>query len=165
VTIDLSAIAASVCAPFEMKGGSTILLLENEEHDVFIFRRALSKLEFPGLVRVVPNVTQAKAYLVGTGEFQNRNYYPLPDFIVSDLKMHGETGLEFLHWLRQQPAFSEIPFFILSGSGLAEDQARALALGAKHYFTKTGDFPEAVERVRTLIDLAAKDAPRTQPSA
>ena len=147
-----------------MKGGPTILLLENEEHDVFIFRRALSKLEFPGVVRVVSNTTQAKAYLLGTGEFQGRDYYPLPDFIVSDLKMHGETGLDFLHWMRQQPAFSHIPFFVLSGSGLAEDQAKAMALGAKSYFTKSGDFPVAVEQVKTLIDLAAQNAPVERPS-
>jgi hypothetical protein len=40
-----------------------ILLIENDEDDAFLFRRALSKLEFQGVVHLVNTVAEACAYL------------------------------------------------------------------------------------------------------
>src|SRR4051812_20805363 len=78
----------------------TILLLEHDEADIFFFRRALASLNFPGNVRVVYSVAEARDYLHGRGKYSDREYFPLPDLIVSDLKVPGRTGMEFLEWLR-----------------------------------------------------------------
>src|SRR5688572_10374133 len=64
-----------------------ILLIENEESDVFLFRRALSRLNFIGVVRVVGSVSEAREYLEGRGRFADRSYDPLPDLIVSDMNL------------------------------------------------------------------------------
>ena len=45
-------------------------------------------------------VELARAYLDGTEPFQDRSQFPLPDLIVSDLKLYGETGAQFHAWLR-----------------------------------------------------------------
>lgn len=129
-----------------------ILLLENEENDVFFFRRALSALRFRGQLRVVENVTQAREYLEGKGEFKNQKYFPRPDLIVSDLKLTGKTGLEFLRWLRTEPNYAEIPFVMFSGSALPQEREAALEEGARAFFTKSAEFAIMRERVQEILN-------------
>ena len=49
-----------------------ILLIENDESDVFFFRRALSRLGYRGTVRIVTGVTDARAYLENKGPYTDR---------------------------------------------------------------------------------------------
>ena len=49
-----------------------ILLIENDDADVFLFRRALSKLDYRGDVRVVGSVTEARAYMENRGSFADK---------------------------------------------------------------------------------------------
>jgi CheY-like chemotaxis protein len=128
-----------------------ILLIENDEGDVFLFRRALSRLNYDGGVRVVGSVTEARAYLEGLGPFADRTYYALPDLIVSDMNLSGQTGNDFLEWLRQNPAFCELPFVFLSGSFGPADKARADELSAGSFFVKSGDINVMVERVAHML--------------
>jgi CheY-like chemotaxis protein len=128
-----------------------ILLIENDEGDVFLFRRALSRLNYNGSVRVVGSVTEARSYLEGAGGFSDRNYYVLPDLIVSDMNLSGQTGNEFLEWLRDQPEFCNIPFIFLSGSFGPADKARSAELSPTGFFTKSGDIDVMVERVAHIL--------------
>src|SRR5204862_4128758 len=104
------------------KGGATpvILLIENDQDDVFLFRRALAKAGYTGDLRVVGSATEARAYMENTHPFKDPLYYRQPNLIVSDFRLAGHTALEFLTWLRFQPATTHIPIVMLSGvaSGL-----------------------------------------------
>ena len=55
----------------ETRGGAVpvILLIENDEADIFLFRRALAQLNFPGAVQVVGSVSEARDYLEGHDKF------------------------------------------------------------------------------------------------
>jgi PAS domain S-box-containing protein len=63
------------------------------------------------------------------------------DAVVSDYKMPGKDGLEFLKELRAKG--NDIPFILFTGKGREEVIIKALNLGADHYVNKNGD-PEAV---------------------
>jgi CheY-like chemotaxis protein len=128
-----------------------ILLLENEDNDVFFIRRALAAVQYKGQVHVVATATQARSYLEGTGEFKDRAYFPMPDLIISDLKMPGKTGVEFLEWLRNDTRYFQIPFVMLSGSALPEDREAAFRNGARAFFTKSGDFSVMREVVQEIL--------------
>lgn len=104
---------------------TTILLIENDEGDVFLFRRALSRLNYSGSVRVVGSVTEARAYLEGDGAFSDREYYAIPDLIVSDMNLPGPTGNDFLEWLREEERFADVPLVFLSGSFQPSDKVRS----------------------------------------
>jgi CheY-like chemotaxis protein len=130
-----------------------ILLIENDEGDVFLFRRALSRLNYDGAVRVVGSVSEARAYLEGSGRFTDRGYFPIPDLIVSDMNLTGQSGNDFLAWLREQEAFNKIPFVFLSGSFGPADAARARELRAGEFFVKSGDINLMVERVAHMLKL------------
>jgi CheY-like chemotaxis protein len=128
-----------------------MLLLENDEADIFLFRRALLRLRFKGTLRVLSSVTEARSYLLGNAPFDDREYYPLPDMIVSDMSLSGETGNDFLRWLRRSDQFGVIPFVFLSGSFLPTDQARSVELGTSGFFAKTADMSVMIERVRGIL--------------
>ena len=154
-----------------------LLLIENDEADIFLFRRALSQLAFKGQVRVVGSVSEARRYLEGTGPFSDRNYYPLPDLIVSDMNLPGLTGNHFLEWMRSDSRYCFIPFVFLSGSFLPADRSQAVSLGSEGFFVKTGDIIAMKERVQSILKFlprsftilpeartgALGELPRTEP--
>jgi two-component system response regulator len=134
-----------------LAGVPAILLIENDEADIFLFRRALSRLGFDGALRVVCSVSEARDYLDGHGSFDDREYYPLPDLIVCDMHLHGPTGNDFLEWIRTENRFAAIPFVFLSGSFVAADQTKSTELGAGAFYTKSGDIDVLVDRVRSIL--------------
>ena len=140
-----------VAAPVPPRSEPTILVLEDEENDLFFLRRALATCDFKGSVRVVQNFSQAHDYLEGRGTYANRDYYPLPDLIITDFKMRGPTGVEFLRWLRGQECYAEIPVVMYSGTALPEDKAAALECGALAFYAKSGDFRAVCQSVEGIL--------------
>lgn len=75
----------------------------------------------------------------------------LPDLILTGINMPNLTGFEMMQKLKQNPQTGTIPFFIFSHSGREGDNATALSLGAKGFFTKGMVTP--VEIVRQVTNL------------
>src|ERR1044072_1235298 len=98
-----------------------ILLLENDESDAFFFRRALAALGFAGQLHVVQSALAARDYLEDPGQCRDRTAFPPPSLIVSDVKMPGESGLEFLEWIKTQSQYRDLPLIMFSGSALPHE--------------------------------------------
>jgi CheY-like chemotaxis protein len=131
--------------------GRNILLIEDEEADVFLFRRGLSRCNFPGNLRVVENAWRARDYMEGRGAYSDREYYPIPELIVSDLHLPGASGEEFVKWLRETPRFKNIPLVLWSGSMPEEQVRRILENGANAYYRKTADFRVLCEVIHEVL--------------
>jgi CheY-like chemotaxis protein len=113
-----------------------ILLVEDDEHDAFFFRRALAKAGFDLTVRLVTDGEQALQYLNGEGKYADRAAHPLPNVIFLDLKLPYLSGMEVLEYIQGQPAFSQIQIIVLTSSSEERDRKRAFELGAKEYLVK-----------------------------
>ena len=63
---------------------------------------------------------------------------PVPALFVMDVHLAaGETGIEFLRWLRQQPPpLGPTPVMMLSGSDSPGDRDEALSLGSIYFLQK-----------------------------
>jgi CheY-like chemotaxis protein len=114
----------------------SILLVEDDENDVFLMKRAMFKANLQTPMQVTDNGRDAIDYLAGTGKFADRTAFPLPDCIFLDLKLPFVHGFEVLEWLRAQPALAQLPVFVLTSSPEDRDRQRAEQLGAKAYLLK-----------------------------
>ena len=80
-----------------------ILLAEDDENDIALFRRALANADIRNPVEIVRDGDEAIAYLKGEGKFSDRTKYPLPALMLLDLNMPRRDGFQVLDWIRRQP--------------------------------------------------------------
>ncbi len=75
------------------------------------------------------------------------------DAVVSDYRMPGKDGLDFLKELRESG--NNVPFIMFTGKGREEVAIRALNLGANQYLNKTGETETVyTELAHTITELA-----------
>lgn len=134
-----------------MNGRFTLLLLEDSEEDVFLFRRAVSRAGRDIDLHDVPNGMVAQRYLLGENDFARRDEFPLPKVILSDLQLPGMGGLQFLQWLRAQPDLRSLPCIIFSGSANPSDVQSAYELGVSSFIVKPIEFGDWVTRLEVAL--------------
>jgi CheY-like chemotaxis protein len=71
-----------------------------------------------------------------------------PDFILLDLMLPKKNGFEVLADIKQDPAITSIPIFVLSNLGQQSDVQAALSMGVDDYIVKS-DFrlSDVVEKI------------------
>ncbi len=130
----------------------TILLVEDEENDVMLIKRALKKTFITNPIYVANNGQEAIDYLSGQGPFAARAKFPFPDVVITDLKMPKKTGFELLGWMNEHPEFKVIPTIVLSSSKQDLDVARSYNLGANTYMVKPADFETLAQMIKLIRD-------------
>ncbi len=114
----------------------TILLVEDDENDVFFMRRAIQKANLNLSMQVAMDGQSAIDYLDGNGDYSDRTKYPLPRAVFLDLKLPYVHGFEVLAWIRQKPSLRDLPVMILTSSPEDRDRQEAEKLGAQAYRVK-----------------------------
>ena|SRR5580704_6251522 len=113
-----------------------ILLVEDNEDDVFLMERAMRQAGITLPMQLAENGRDALDYLKGVGKFADRMAFPVPSVIFLDLKLPYVHGFEVLRWLKQESALGNIPVAVLSSSLEESDQVTADKLGAKAFLVK-----------------------------
>lgn len=124
-----------------------ILLVDDNEDDVFLMERALQGAGISNPLFIVDDGQQALDYLAGKDKFSDRKLFPLPAIVFLDLKLPFKSGHEVLQWIRQHPQFETLVVVVLTSSNEPNDIKRCYALGANSYLVK----PPTPEE---LIDMA-----------
>lgn len=132
-----------------MKNSGLLLLVEDNEDDVFIFQRAFRRAGLGHPLQVVSDGQEAIDYLAGIGPYADRAAYPLPSLIFLDLKLPRRSGHDVLAWIATQPDLAPAPVIVLTSSAEARDLQRSRELGALHYLVK----PPAPEALAELIEM------------
>jgi CheY-like chemotaxis protein len=130
----------------------TILQVEDDPNDVFLFQHAMENAGVTNPVQVARDGQQAIDYLRGTGKFANRDKYPFPSLVLLDLKLPYVMGLDVLKWIRQEsnPALTVL---MLTASGEDADILTAYRLGANGFLTKPSEAKKLQEMVRAFRDF------------
>jgi CheY-like chemotaxis protein len=131
-----------------MDSDITILIAEDDPNDVMLLELAIRRNGISSPVRVVRDGEEAVEYLEGHGKYADRQKYPLPSVIISDVKMPRRSGLEVIEWVRQHPQCAITPIVMLSGSRIEHDVISAYRLGANSYFTKPSTLDELADLIR-----------------
>lgn len=113
-----------------------LLLVEDNEDDVFLMKRALKSARIVNPLLVVEDGQEALDYLGGAGKFADRNQYPLPAVVFLDLKLPFISGHDVLAWIRRQKQLEFMVVIVLTSSNEASDLSRCYALGANSYLVK-----------------------------
>lgn len=116
-------------------GRNVILLVEDNEDDIFFMQRAFEEAGLNNPLHVVMDGREAINYLDGRDAFADRAAHPFPNFVFLDLKLPFVDGFGVLTWLRQEKR-SALPVAILSSSPEEVDMRRARELGASCYLLK-----------------------------
>jgi CheY-like chemotaxis protein len=114
----------------------SLLLVEDNEDDVFLMRRALHGANVVNPLQVVEDGQEALDYLSGKGKFADREQFPVPAVVFLDLKLPFISGHDVLAWIRKQKEFETLVVIVLTSSNEASDLSRCYALGANSYLVK-----------------------------
>lgn len=111
-----------------------LLLVDDDETFCMVLARALTRRGFN--VRTAQNVASALAQAEEL----------VPDYVVLDLKLSGETGLALIAQLKALNSMMRI--VMLTGYASIATAVDAIKLGATHYLAKPAEVDEIVAALR-----------------
>lgn len=127
-----------------------ILLIEDNRMDIELTLDAFRERRLNNEIHVAPGGQEGLDYLLGHGEFADREKFPLPDLILLDLKMPVIDGHEVLRQIKQFPKLKRIPVVVLSSSKEEGDRAMTYDNGANSYLVKPVSFDGFLEVVHQV---------------
>ena len=74
-----------------------------------------------------------------------------PALIISDIRMPGMRGDDFLEWIKQNELFRHIPVIMLSSEDSTNERIRLLEIGAVDYIVKPFNPMELKIRVKKIL--------------
>jgi two-component system response regulator len=127
-----------------------ILLVEDNEDDVDLTLRALTKNNIGNRVEVARDGVEALEFLFCEGRYAGRDSSDQPQLVLLDLNMPRLGGLEVLQRIRADDRTRMIPVVILTSSREERDLVRGYSDGANSYIQKPVDFPQFTDAIRNL---------------
>jgi CheY-like chemotaxis protein len=128
----------------------SILLVEDNEDDIFIMRRALQAAGISNPLHIAEDGEAAIRYLSGQGQYVDRSNFPLPGIIFLDLQLPYKSGHEVLGWIRERPELDKVVVIVLTSSEDQVDLKKAYALGANSYLVKPPTAEQLVDMNRAF---------------
>ena len=124
-----------------------ILLVDDDEGDVLLTKRALQNGKFINILQVAKDGVEALAYLRRKEPFAAA---PRPDLVLLDLNMPRKDGREVLAEIKQDTALRSIPVVVLTTSDSDRDVFKMYDLQANCYVTKPVDLDQFTKIVREI---------------
>ena len=128
-----------------------ILLVEDNRTDAELTLGVFRQARLTNTVHVARTGVEALDYLLGRGEFANRERHPLPDLVLLHLKTPLVSGDQVLREIKSRPRLARIPVVILTSSKEEAEHALGYDLGADSYLVKPialGDLLALAEQIK-----------------
>lgn len=122
-----------------------ILIAEDSEVDLKVLTAYLNEL---GVKEVIAALNGDSAY---KRALQLINENQIPDLILSDMKMPGGSGLEFLKKIRAHSFLRETPFLMLTGVSEESQVKDAAALRVDGYILKPIEKESFKKKIAELL--------------
>ena len=111
-----------------------ILFVEDSDDYALIMTRGIHRSTDFQLIWRARDGLDAIRYLSGTGEYGNREKFPLPDVMLLDIFLPRKDGWEVLEWLKDQP--SKPVVILMTVLDNAPFRKKALSQGADEFQVK-----------------------------
>jgi len=127
-----------------------VLLVENDEMDIFLFHRALRQVGGRAAsCHAVASVPEAMTWL--NELVCSSSLGMLPRLVVCDLRLNAGTSFDLIDWMNRREEFRDIPVVLWAGTMTDNDSKRAAELGISNTLTKSADIKELTEWLRTSL--------------
>ncbi len=136
-----------------------IVLVEDNEDDIFFMSRALKGAGITQPVRVLTDGQQASEFLTSSGPGGPASS-PVPSLVFLDLKLPYCTGFEVLEAMRREGTLENTQVVILTSSPEERDRRRARELGAAAYLVKPPT-PAMLKELFAVLAQKTAAEPRT----
>jgi two-component system, response regulator len=128
-----------------MKDSDPIVLVEDNEDDIVLTRRALSRNKIGNPLVIARDGAEALELLLGANGGSIN-----PAIILLDLQLPKVDGLSVLKRLRADPRTTLTPIVVLTSSKAEQDVVAGYNLRANSYIRKPVDFDQFTEAVRQI---------------
>lgn len=135
-----------------MTAKSTILVVEDDANDQALIEMAFRQNGATQSIQFLDGGGKAIAYLRGDGEYSDRQRFPYPALIMTDLKMPNGDGFSVMEHLRSARNGALTPKVVLSASDDRDDVESAYLLGANSYLVKPSGHGELRKMLQILVD-------------
>jgi len=125
------------------KTSKKIWILDDDKSIRWVLQKALEKNNY-----VVTSFSN-------TNEAINHFNHDIPDLIISDIKMPGESGLQFLEKVKTK--FASIPIIIMTAFSDLDSAVDSYAFGAYEYLPKPFDIDEALKIINSAFTTSNSD--------
>ena len=127
-----------------------ILLVEDNEHDIFFVREVVKRIKKPIELSVVQDGAQALDFLYRR---EPHTQALLPTLILLDLNMPVKNGFDVLAALADDTQLKCIPTIVLTTSTRPEDISRCYELGANAYVEKPAGLAKLYDVIKAVIEF------------
>lgn len=127
-----------------------VLLVEDDDDDIAITKRAFEKGRILNPLFVVRDGEEALEFLRHTGRYGNGEKVPRPGLILLDLNMPRMDGRQCLKIIKEDPSLRRIPVVVLTTSREDEDIIRSYDDGANTFISKPVEFDAFLGAVVTI---------------
>jgi two-component system, chemotaxis family, response regulator Rcp1 len=127
-----------------------IVVVDDNESDVFLLDRALKKQGFPFELVHLINGDGALAFIRRQGAYADA---AIPNLILLDLNLSKYTGEDIIHEIRNAPHLADVLVCVWSSSRSRQDESLLKSLGVSRFITKPSGLGQFMEIGKILEDL------------
>jgi CheY-like chemotaxis protein len=135
----------------------SILLVEDNAADVYLFRKALLGAGIDFELTVIGDGSMAIAFVRGEGEYAGA---PVPDLAVIDLNLPKKDGIEVLEAVRAVGRFDDMPVVVVSSSASPSSRLKEKHLRVARYITKPPDLDSFLQIGAPLKEILMRTEAR-----
>ncbi len=144
-----------------MKRRPQILLVEDNNSDVFLIREAITDAEVEADLHVLSDGESAVRFI---DKANTDNATPCPSLIMLDLNLPRKGGIEVLEHIRRCPKFCDALILIVTSSGSENDRRTTSELRVNGYFRKPSSY-EAYCKIGKIVKDLLATSPEKKVSA
>lgn len=127
-----------------------ILLVEDNEGDIFLVTEALEEGKIVNKISVTKDGKDAIDFLEKKGKFQNAEK---PDLILLDVNLPKKNGYEVLEHIKSKDHLKQIPVIMLTTSSAEKDILMSYENHANCFITKPVDVENFLKVVYSIENL------------
>lgn len=139
-----------------MSDRAVILLVEDNEDDIALTKRALTRNNQAYQLIVAHDGLEALDYVFEAVRQANDRRSPQPQLILLDIQLPGLSGIDLLQQIRAHEHTRFTPVVMLTSSVEATDVVASYAYGASSYIRKPVDFEGFVSALEDVVNYWLK---------